>query len=115
MVDKVFSLDEDYNNLFINNIADCRAEYQELPASSRNIGQNYYEDLFVIKPRHYYYITFTENIPQSTVFHPVLLVNALLYQFDHVNQRLYVYNCGDNIVYIQKNSNLLMVGEEDGG
>ena len=48
---------EDYNNLFISNIADCRAEYQELPMTSRNINKNYYEDLFVLEPHHYYYIT----------------------------------------------------------
>lgn len=112
-INKVFVMVEDYNNLFISNIADCRAEYQELPMTSRNINKNYYEDLFVLEPHHYYYITFNEAIENPQSFHFALLSNALFYQFDTVNQRLYIYNCGNNIVYIQKNANLIR-GENDG-
>lgn len=102
-VDKVFKLTSDYEDVFINNIANTKAHFEEVMLSNKTINKIHYDDVFAFEPQTYYYIQFDKDITIDVKWiNSSLLHSGLMFQYDDSNNRLFVYNCNDNIVYIKK-------------
>ena len=105
-VKKIFKLSDDYSDIFINKVAKYRVKYEELQLNNRTIHKNYYEDVYILEAHTFYCICFNEEIDSEPSFNSSILESGLLYQFDKTSNKLYVYNCGENVVYIQQGVNL---------
>lgn len=106
-VKKIFKLSDDYFDIFINKTARYKVKYEELKLNHRTIHKNYYEDVYILEPHTFYCICFNEQVQENPTFISSLLESGLLYRFDKKSNRLYTYNCGENIVYIQQGVNLV--------
>lgn len=105
-VKHVFKLSDDYSDVFINKGFSVHCKYTQIHLSSRAINKTYYEDIYILEPNCYYYITFYEET-QNPEFIPDLAESGLIYHFDEEQQRLYVYNCNENMIYLQHKVNIL--------
>lgn len=106
-VKRVYKLDDDYKNIFINNTANFIAEYTELQLSSRTINKTHYDDIYILEPNSYYRIEFYEEISSPEMldvsdFYRILMSSGLIAQYDASGPYLYVYNANQNMIYIQQ-------------
>lgn len=104
-VSKIYKLNEDYENIFINNTANYKAHYDLVPLSSRTINKIHYDDIFVIEPGCYYYIELNSDyisLFSEDDFRNVFKESGMIIQLDKDLNRLYLFNANKNLIYIQK-------------
>ena len=109
-VKNVFKLSNDYNEVFINKGFKVNSKYHQIQLSSRTINKVQHDDIYILEPHCYYYITFYEEFYDTVVLFEYIsdLAEAgLIYNYDETQQRLYVYNCNENMVYLQQKVNIL--------
>lgn len=104
VVEKIFELEEDFQNIFISKSGiHVRPKYKELRLSSRTINEVYYEDLYIIEPKKYYYIEFTDDYKyDNTIIETEIFSECGIITLVSTDNRLYLYNATMNIQYIQK-------------
>lgn len=109
-VKEVFKLSNDYNEIFINNGFKANNKYHQVQLSSRIINKVQHDDIYILEPHCYYYITFYEKLYDTAVLFEYIsdLAEAgLIYNYNEEQQRLYVYNCNENMVYLQHKVNII--------
>lgn len=107
-IKNVFKLSDDYSDIFINKGFTAHCKYNQIQLSSRTINKIYYEDIYILEPHCYYYITFYEELYDTNVnFISDLAEVGLICNYNKEQQRLYVYNCNENMVYLQHKVNII--------
>lgn len=102
-VDSIYKINEDFENVFVAlSGINIKPKYTELKLSSRSVSSIRYDDVYIIEPKTYYYISFKEDTREYffSIF-PTLYEIGLLCQADLSNNRVCVYNTTENILYIQ--------------
>lgn len=107
---KVELLDDDYNEVLITKDTKSKFIYREAPMIERVIDKKRYNDIYVLIPNRIYKVHIDNNFPFSSEFvHHTVLTNELISSgvlFLGAEQEyiIYIKNCSDNPVYIQKGS-----------
>ena len=102
-VDSVYKINEDFENVFVAlSGINIKPKNTELKLSSRSVSSIRYDDVYIIEPKSYYYISFKEDTRDYffSIF-PTLYEIGLLCQADLSNNRVFIYNATENILYIQ--------------
>ena len=107
-IDRLYELKDD---LFESLIGDrsTTPNYDEVYTSKRVIA-GIEEDVFVLRPKTFYEMSLS-HIPSDYVYvelSPLILVSGIVATFCRKTKSIYLYNCSNNTVYIQKDC---VVGE----
>ena len=110
-LNECYELDTDYQVQFLGNEVFPKPRYIKINLSERTINQVHYDDVYVIEPGHYYYITFNEKIVSDTFYTLIpLSENGIIFNVASNEDRMYLFNGSKNIVYLQKNMTIGMCG-----
>lgn len=103
-----YKLDTDLQIQFIGNEVHPKPKYIQLNTTKRTINQVYYDDIYLLEPFHYYYINLNEEIEDYDIIkiHISFKENGLLTSIDKKNNRIFLFNSSENIVYLQKNAKI---------
>lgn len=117
-VDKVMEIEDDFQEIFLAKSGiHVRPRFKELRTSQRSIGDTKYTDLYIIEPNKYYCISFKESLAaynkDDEVYHylrteKIFTECGLLTAWLPREEKLYIYNVSNNIIYIQEG---MKVGE----
>lgn len=109
-VNECYELEGDYQNQFLGKEVFPQPKYKKLKASERSVYKVHYNDVYILEPLHYYYITFNENLNDFLNeisflnIHTPYYTNGLLMSLKLEENRMFIFNASQNIVYIQKGS-----------
>lgn len=113
ILEKVYKLSEDYQEIFINNSSETHVQYNEVRQSSRTIHQDHYENLYILEPHTLYKIEYKlksntqKNDNIQLIFDKKLIKAGLINGgIDIENNVAYFYNCGENNIMIQDKAEL---------
>lgn len=104
VVGKIFALDEDYQEPFLQNGAETHVKYTQLKFSERTIHNSHHTDIYVLEPMRYYYIEFLNDVSKTNYrysFNSRLFKSGLIIREDFINNRVYVFNASSNLIYIK--------------
>lgn len=103
-VNECFELDSDYQNQFLGVEVFPEPTYNRLKLSKRSVNQIHYEDIYILEPSHYYYITFNEKVNDNDLknlrIKTPYFSNGLLITINE--NKIYLFNASQNIIYLQK-------------
>jgi len=111
-IKSIFEIEDDFQDIFLAKSGiHVKPKFRELKLITRSIGDTKYNDLYIIEPNKYYCIYFKENLSEynkdDEVYYYLKTENifsdcGLLRVWQPKEGKLYIYNVGSNIVYIQK-------------
>lgn len=104
-VNECYELEGDYQNQFLGNEVFPRPKYKKIKSAERTVNKVHYDDVYILEPLHYYYVTFEEDISDeklSFYFIEHLYLNGLIFSFDSSQNKMYLFNASQNIIYLQK-------------
>lgn len=115
-VDECYELDGDYQNQFLGDEVFPQPKYKKVKLSERTVNKVHYNDVYILEPLHYYYVTFDVDIlklKEDDEMHYMktsehFAINALLMHLDAQNNRMFLFNASQNIIYVQKGT---VIGE----
>ena len=108
-VENCYELEGDYQNQFLGNEVFPQPKYKKLKPSKRTVNKVHYDDVYILEPNHYYYVSF--NVSYKKEFEGVLyyiklsencLLNGLISVMGENEDKLYLFNASQNVIYIQK-------------
>ncbi len=104
-----FVLNGDFQNQFIGKDVLPEPTYDKMKLSKRTAHQIHYEDVFILEPGNYYYVTFNETM-KSKYYNIYLgkhfLKNGLIVRLESRENKLYLYNASQNIIYLQQGTKI---------
>ena len=109
-IDECYELEGDYQNQFLGNEVFPKPNYKKLKLAERSVNQIHYNDVYLLEPLHYYYVTFDEDLGnykdddemhylKTLKYYPM---NGLLLHLEISENRMYIFNASQNIIYLQK-------------
>lgn len=104
-VKECYELEGDYQNQFLGIEVFPKPKYRKLKEAERSVNKVHYDNVYILEPLHYYYVTFNEEFNQEDYFlHPNLHLfqNGLLFSLSSDENKMYLFNASQNIVYLQK-------------
>lgn len=103
-VDECYELKGDYQNQFLGKEVFPEPSYKKIKLSERSINQVHYNDVYILEPLHYYYVTFKEKIDKTNLLEiqKAFYFNGILMELDFDNNKIYLFNASQNIIYLQK-------------
>lgn len=108
-VNECYELEGDYQNQFLGNEVFPRPKYKKVKASERTFNKVHYNDVYILEPLHYYYVTFDEDIyankgDKIALFQTIdpIYSNGLICALNAPQNRMYLFNASQNIIYLQK-------------
>ena len=115
-VNECYELDGDYQNQFLGDEVFPQPKYKKVKLSERTVNKVHYNDVYILEPLHYYYVTFDVDIlklKEDDEMHYMktsehFAINALLMHLDAQNNRMFLFNASQNIIYVQKGT---VIGE----
>ena len=107
-VDECYELDGDYQNQFLGNEVFPQPKYTKLKCAERTVNKVHYNDVYILQPLHYYYITFIEDVKniKNIKINKYFYQNGLILQLDYEYNKLYVFNASQNMIYLQKKTKI---------
>ena len=100
-VNECFELDTDYQSQFLGKEVFPEPNYKKLKVVERSVNKVHYENIYLLEPQHYYYVTFKENFEGLQVkLNTPLLQNGLVVSV--LDEKMYLFNASQNIIYLQK-------------
>lgn len=108
-VEDCYELEGDYQNQFLGNEVFPKPKYKKLKSSKRTVNKVHYNDVYILEPNHYYYVSFSVSYKKE--FEGVLyyiklsencLLNGLISVMGENEDKLYLFNASQNVIYIQK-------------
>lgn len=106
-VNECYELEGDYQNQFLGVEVFPKPKYKKVKSAERTVNKVHYDDVYILQPLHYYYVTFHENINNSNIkIQAPFFLNGVIVFID--DNRMYLFNSSQNIVYLQKN---MKIGE----
>ena len=115
-VNECYELEGDYQNQFLGNEVFPKPKYKKVHEAERSVNKVHYDNVYILEPLHYYYVTFDEDImklKKDDEMHYIqtsghFVYNGILMHLDAENNRMFLFNASQNIVYLQKGT---VVGE----
>ena len=104
-----YVLSEDFQNQFIGKDVLPEPSFEKLKLSKRTAHQIRYEDVYILEPHKFYYVTFNEtmvNEHYSIYVYKAFIKNGLMVRLESTENRLYIYNASQNIVYLQQGTKI---------
>lgn len=107
---KVFELNSEYQECFVDNNAFDFSDYIEILPISQNIRGILYDDVYNIEPKSYYCLSLRSDTPHNfKKFCPSwVLMRAGVMISDIVNNHIFIYNTTENNVYLREGA---LIGE----
>ena len=113
-INECFELNEDFQNQFLGNGIFPEPKYTKLRLSERTVKKIHYKDVYLLKSFGYYYVTFNEDISEMSKeekryilsFNAPFSLNGLLLSLDAGNNRLFLFNATQNVIYLQKGTKI---------
>lgn len=107
---KVFELNGEYQECFIDNNSFDFSDYNEVLPISQNINGLLYDDIYNIEPKSYYCLSLRGDTPHSFKnFCPSwVLVRAGVIVSNIIDNNIFIYNTTENNVYLRAGT---MIGE----
>ena len=99
IVKDCYELDIDYQVQFLGIEVFPKPSYKKLSVSERSVNKVHYDNIFLLEPNHYYYVTFTEDFNSAKITAPLFL-NGLIVSVN--NNKMFLFNASQNIIYLQK-------------
>lgn len=117
-VDECYELDGDYQNQFLGNEVFPKPKYKKVRPAERSVNSVHYDDVYILEPLHYYYVTFkekTDELDRDGVNYFLRIQapfyeNGLFMSLNAGQNRMYLFNASQNIIYLQKGTK---IGEVD--
>lgn len=107
-VNECFKLNTDYQNQFLGKEVFPEPVYDKLKVVERTVNKIHYEDIYLLEPQHYYYITFKEDVKGLLIkINASLIKNGLVVSI--IDEKMFLFNASQNIIYLQKGSNIAEV------
>ena len=81
-VNDCYELEGDYQNQFLGIEVFPKPKYKKLKKAERSVNNVHYDNVYILEPRHYYYVIFNEDISQEDCFirpNMALFQNGLLF------------------------------------
>lgn len=105
-VNECYELEGDYQNQFLGKEVFPKPKYKKLKAAERSVNKVHYNDVYILEPSHYYYVTFNEDLEQkySLNIHSPYFENGLLISLELDKNRMFIFNASQNMIYLQKGS-----------
>ncbi len=104
-----FVLSDDFQNQFLGKDVLPEPTYEKLALSKRTAHQIRYENVFILEPHRFYYVTFNETMASEYYnIHVVkhFIKNGLIVRLESTENKLYIYNASHNIVYLQQGTKI---------
>lgn len=105
-VNECFELKGDYQNQFLGDEVFPQPKYQKIKCSERSVNKVHYNNVYILEPLHYYYVTLSEKIETTLEVNNIFYHNGLILKLDYENNRIYIFNASQNIVYLQKGTKI---------
>lgn len=113
-VDECYELEGDYQNQFLGNEVFPRPKYKKVKAAERTVNKVHYNDVYILEPLHYYYVTFDQKIEDFHIDKESYIINipdpfsanGLLMSLNIKQNRMYLFNASQNIIYLQKKTKI---------
>ena len=113
-VNECYELDGDYQNQFLGNEVFPKPKYKKVKPAERSVNSVHYNDVYILEPLHYYYVTFNEDTKELNDFslniQSPFYENGLFMSLNAEQGRMYLFNASQNIIYLQKKTK---IGEVD--
>lgn len=113
-VNECYELDGDYQNQFLGNEVFPKPKYKKVKPAERSVNSVHYNDVYILEPLHYYYVTFNEDTKELNDFsldiQSPFYENGLFMSLSAEQGRMYLFNASQNIIYLQKKTK---IGEVD--
>ena len=111
LINECYELEGDYQNQFLGNEVFPKPKYKKLKPAERTVNKVHYNDVYILEPAHYYYVTLVGKVAFSIFKHffkpeKAFLQNGLILSLDSEEQRIYIFNGSQNFVYLQKNTKI---------
>lgn len=104
---EVYVLDSDFQEPLLQTGAQTHVKYTKLNFSERVINQTRFEDIYVLESGRYYFITFKNEIKgDKYLIEDKLFASGLIVQMDIKNNKMYLYNASDNLIYLKNECKL---------
>ena len=108
-VNECYELEGDYQNQFLGKEVYPKPKYKKLKSAERSVNKVHYNDVYILEPLHYYYITFNEDLDFLNEKHKINIKspfyeNGLLMSINE--NKIFLFNASQNIIYIQKGSHI---------
>ena len=102
-VNECYELEGDYQNQFLGNEVFPRPKYKKVKAAERTVNKVHYDDVYILEPLHYYYVTFCEDIDGfDTLSINYYFSNNGLILTSTGRKKIFIFNASQNIIYLQK-------------
>lgn len=113
-VNECYELEGDYQNQFLGNEVFPKPKYKKVRAAERTVNKVHYNDVYILEPLHYYYVTFNEKIEELDIDEENYMIkiqapfyeNGLFISLNLSQGRLYLFNASQNIIYLQKKTKI---------
>lgn len=115
-VDECYELEGDYQNQFLGNEVFPKPKYKKLNVAERSVNKVHYNDVYILEPLHYYYVTIDKNLKELREDNKMHYLqtsmhydyNGLIMSIDSYNNRVFLFNASQNVIYLQKGT---IIGE----
>lgn len=109
IVDECYELNGDYQNQFLGKEVFPKPKYTKLKPAERTVHSVHYEDVYILEPLHYYYVTLNDEVKGLNNFFKIqnpFLENGLIIEISIKENKIYLFNASQNIIYLQKGSTI---------
>ena len=116
--DKVFELDDGFQENLISQNNFYTAKYLEVFTTKESVGGVVYTDIYTLSPLGYFEIKIKDNIPKKLLRSFILNTHLLesgvaLAGISVQNRSIYIHNCTQNKVYLKSDAIIGEVEEND--
>lgn len=110
-VDECYELEGDYQNQFLGVEVFPKPKYQKLKEAERSVNKVHYNDVYILQPGYYYYITFQEDIKKDAFIKIIdsYFFNGLIPCSNNIQGKLFLCNFSKNNIYLQKGTQIGVV------
>lgn len=111
-VNECYELKGDYQNQFLGNEVFPKPKYEKVKSAERTVNKVHYDDVYILEPLHYYYVTFNEKLEDVNEHNYMLKIqepfyeNGLFMSLSSKYERMYLFNASRNIIYLQKKTKI---------
>lgn len=109
-----YELDSDYQIQFLGKHLFPEPKYNKLKLSEVTVNKIHYDDVYILEPQHYYYVDFNEEVKKFDEDDSRYMMNVeksfykngLILSLVPSENKMFIFNASQNIIYLRKNTNL---------
>lgn len=104
-----YVLNDDFQNQFIGREIFPEPGYDKMRLSERTVNQVHYDNVYILEPGRFYYVTFNENMTSEYYNIHIgkhFIKNGLVVRLESTENKLFLYNASQNIIYLQQGATI---------